>query len=77
MEAHYKGLTSHGFQRIIPKWIDRSAMIGRRISVNQNGSILTGTVKGVNEQGALLLDVDGTQTTLHAGDVTILGTNGR
>ncbi len=72
LERHYRRFRHKGFDDIVPLWISRSRMVGSRIAVSQNGTILTGTVKGLTTHGELLLDHDGEERTFLAGDVTIL-----
>ncbi len=72
LERHYRRFRHKGFDEIVPLWVSRSRMVGSRIAVSQNGTILTGTVKGLTNHGELLLDHDGEERTFLAGDVTIL-----
>jgi BirA family biotin operon repressor/biotin-[acetyl-CoA-carboxylase] ligase len=72
LETHYDKLKKEGVRSIIPLWTDRTTMIGRKISVSQNGVLLEGVAQGVNEQGALVLANNGSSYALMAGDVTIL-----
>ncbi len=71
-ERHYRKFRSKGFEEVVPLWVSRSHMIGSRIAVSQNGTILTGTVKGLTQHGELLLDHEGQERAFLAGDVTIL-----
>jgi biotin-(acetyl-CoA carboxylase) ligase len=48
-------------------------MINKEISVTQDGAVISGIVRGLSPEGALILDAGGTEKTLFAGDVTILG----
>ncbi len=72
LERHYRRFRQKGFDEIVPLWMSRSRMIGSRIAVSQNGTVLTGTVKGLTNHGELLLDHDGEERAFLAGDVTIL-----
>ena len=47
-------------------------MIDKKISVMEHGTLLSGTVKGVSRDGGLVLQSNGNERTLFAGDVTIL-----
>jgi biotin-(acetyl-CoA carboxylase) ligase len=47
-------------------------MINKEVTVAVDGSTLTGTVSGVTPDGALILQANGTETILFAGDVTIV-----
>ncbi len=73
LEAHYVSLKPGGFEPVLSLWQSRSTMAGKRVSVKSNGSVLTGTVKGLSPEGGLVLRSNGTEHTLLAGDVTVLG----
>jgi biotin-(acetyl-CoA carboxylase) ligase len=74
LERHYRNLCIKGFHSIVPLWLSRSSMIGREISVSQQGTVLFGIVKGLSTHGGLILQSHDIQRTLFAGDVTIIGT---
>lgn len=73
LERHYTQSSATGFQSIVPFWQQRSSMINKPIIVSQAGSIVSGVVKGLSKEGGLVLRVNGSEKTLFAGDVTILG----
>lgn len=68
---HARLAPSH-FKGVLPLWLARSRMINRQISVSQQGSVLSGVVRGLSDDGGLILNSSGTQHTLFAGDVTLL-----
>lgn len=72
MEGLYRNSTADGFQSIIPRWLSHSSMVNRPISVSQQGTIISGTVKGLSPEGGLILQTDGAERTVFAGDVTIV-----
>jgi BirA family biotin operon repressor/biotin-[acetyl-CoA-carboxylase] ligase len=72
LEDDYKGFQNSGFQSVVPQWISRSTMINRPISVSQQGNIISGVVKGLSADGGLVLQTNGTEQTVFAGDVTVL-----
>lgn len=74
LERYYRTGTDSGFQSILPDWIARSTMIDKNISLMENGKVVTGVVKGLSRDGGLILRTEGTERTLFAGDVTVLGT---
>jgi len=73
LEAHYTAIMKKGFHDIIPLWLARSTMMNREISVAQDGNVISGIVKGLSPEGALILESGGAEKTLFAGDVTLLG----
>ena len=73
LESTYAGVSSTGFQSILPQWLSRSTMINKPISVSQQGNLISGVVKGLSRDGGLILQSGGAEKTLFAGDVTIVG----
>jgi BirA family biotin operon repressor/biotin-[acetyl-CoA-carboxylase] ligase len=73
LEIHYAEIMKKGFHTLLPLWLDRTTMLNKEISVTQNGTVVSGIVRGLSPEGALILDEGGKETTLFAGDVTILG----
>jgi len=73
LEMHYSAIMKKGFHNVLPLWLARSTMINREISVTQDGTVITGIVKRLSPEGALVLEAGGAEKTLFAGDVSILG----
>jgi len=74
LERYYRSGNDSGFQSILPDWIARTTMIDKTISVMENGTVVSGTVKGLSRDGGLILRTEHSDRTFFAGDVTILGT---
>jgi len=72
IEQQYDRLTVEGYDSIIPRWLARSVIIGKKIEVSQDGTVLGGVVRGIGAEGSLLLDTGEGVRSLVAGDVTIL-----
>ena len=72
LETRYTSIMKKGFHNLIPLWLSRTTMLNKEISVSQDGTVISGIVKGLSPEGALILDAGGTEKTLFAGDVTIL-----
>ena len=73
LESNYNTISSDGFHSIVPTWLSRSSMINRKISVSQQGTVISGIVKGLSNEGGLVLKTATSERTLYAGDVTIVG----
>ncbi len=73
IESTYSHVTSKGFQSILPSWLSRTSMLNRQISVSQEGTVFSGIVKGLSNEGGLVLRTGTSEKTLFAGDVTIVG----
>jgi BirA family biotin operon repressor/biotin-[acetyl-CoA-carboxylase] ligase len=73
VEDLYLGTRAGGFSGILPLWHARSAMTGQTVSVQAGDAILTGIVTGVSPEGGLILNANGSEQTVYAGDVTVVG----
>lgn len=72
LDAHYARYLAEGYGPLRQAWLDRSAVMGRRVRVSGQQGDTRGTVEGIDEIGALLLrTADGTLERVLAGDVTI------
>lgn len=70
LENLYTLYGEEGFKSIGVMWEALSAIVGRRVSVKDNGQAIEGTVEGLDASGALLVRrSDGSLATLFAGDV--------
>jgi len=72
LEDQYAAVSATGFQSVVPQWLSHSTMINRTISVSQQGNVFSGVVKGLSSNGALILESNGIERTVLAGDVSIL-----
>ncbi|MGA1866260.1 MAG: biotin--[acetyl-CoA-carboxylase] ligase [Thermoplasmatota archaeon] len=57
---------------ILEEWTERSETIGRKVRVRTGSRDLTGTALGLDQAGALLLNIDGVLQRIDAGDVQYL-----
>lgn len=73
LEVMYQRGRQHGFGFVVPRWMERTSMLNKPIAVSQHGTVITGIVKGLSSEGGLILQSNGREQTLFAGDVTILG----
>lgn len=73
LDTRYMETLSGGFATVRPIWERYSALTGRRVTVVDGQSRMSGTVTGIAPDGALLLETDGRTVRMLAGDVTIEG----
>lgn len=73
MEAQYVRFQKEGFSAVRASYEEKLAINGRRVSFEQNGARLRGTVDGVNDDGALrLIPLDGGElVALYSGEVRL------
>jgi BirA family biotin operon repressor/biotin-[acetyl-CoA-carboxylase] ligase len=74
LENGVDSLRSQGFGPVLDRWRGYFRMEGARVRVGGPGVAreYDGTVRGVDEDGALVLDADGKRERVLAGDVTLL-----
>ncbi len=72
LDALYEIYVHEGYGPIREEWLSRAQLCGRRARVCCHDQVLTGDIKGIDNMGALLLDVDGREERILSGDVTLL-----
>jgi BirA family biotin operon repressor/biotin-[acetyl-CoA-carboxylase] ligase len=75
-ERCYERFREHGFGGLASAWERRSALVGRELTVDGAGEVVSGEYAGIDPEGALLLRTRGGAGPIHrvlAGDVTIVG----
>lgn len=60
-----------GFAAFAPRWRCRDYLSGQAVSVSSGSQILRGIARGITDDGALLIDVDGQLMPVFSGDVTL------
>jgi BirA family biotin operon repressor/biotin-[acetyl-CoA-carboxylase] ligase len=79
LEAVYDRLLQDGFEPLIAEWNQYSCLTGREVTVDCAGRRTTGTVRGLDATGRLVLRTagtgrgDGHEERIVAGDVTLVG----
>lgn len=62
-----------GMDALVAEWRHRSTVLGKRVRVETPGEVVLGEVTGLAPDGALLvLQENGSQSVIHAGDVELL-----
>jgi BirA family biotin operon repressor/biotin-[acetyl-CoA-carboxylase] ligase len=64
-------VSSQGTEQICRIWEDRAAIKGKALQVVQMDRIYRGISEGIDQDGGLLLNVDGKVTKIIAGDVSV------
>jgi BirA family transcriptional regulator, biotin operon repressor / biotin---[acetyl-CoA-carboxylase] ligase len=73
LDTRYMETQAMGFAAVRPHWERYSALTGKRVAIVDAGRRETGVVKGIDADGALLLDTGAALVRIVAGDVTIEG----
>ncbi len=73
LDTRYMETETHGFGVIRPLWEHFSALTGRSVVVVDTGARIAGVVKGIDADGALLLETTGRTIRILTGDVSIEG----
>ena len=73
LDRLYDRFLKEGEQPVRAEWLERSAIKGRSVKVDQGNRHFTGVVQGVDSFGALLVQLsDGTVETVLSGDVSLI-----
>jgi len=72
LEEEYRTQAESGFKNVVTRWLEHAPLIGRRIAVANNGSVIEGTVRGISNGGGLIVSSQHGEQTFIAGDVTIV-----
>lgn len=61
-----------GFAPIREEWMASAHGLGRKLKVNIPGHEKEGVFKGIDETGALLLDIDGQEEKIYSGEIVMM-----
>lgn len=67
------GFEREGFGAWRERWLSRNVHAGRRVTLTSGASTVAGVVQGIDESGALLLDVGGTTRSFNGGEISLRG----
>jgi len=73
LDYRYMEVVTRGFAVVRPEWERLSALTGRRVTVADGARRESGLVRGIDAEGALLLEVENVVRRVLAGDVSIEG----
>jgi len=73
LNTRYDECVTRGFAAVRPHWEHYSALTGKRVTVVDAGTREEGVVRGIDADGALLLETSSGMRRVIAGDVTLEG----
>lgn len=73
LDYRYMEVVTRGFDAIRPQWERFSALTGKRVTIVDGPRRESGIVRGIDADGALLLEVGSALQRILAGDVSIEG----
>jgi BirA family transcriptional regulator, biotin operon repressor / biotin---[acetyl-CoA-carboxylase] ligase len=73
LDSRYMETLTRGFDTVRAEWERFSALTGKRVAVADGGARQLGVMRGIDADGALLLDTGAQVRRILAGDVTIEG----
>lgn len=77
LEAHMAAFETDGFRAFVARWNAVDAFAGRSVTLEvDRGTRRTGVACGVDDDGALRVDVDGRRQRIVAGDVSLRAADG-
>ncbi|MBU1298398.1 MAG: biotin--[acetyl-CoA-carboxylase] ligase [Bacteroidetes bacterium] len=71
LEDMYFKFLENRYSELILEWKSRCTMFGKSIYINQSGKIITGIALRLDNDGRLIIDSNGSEIKVLAGDVTI------
>ncbi len=72
LEAHMGEFEAAGFGGFVERWNAVDAFAGRQVTLEATpGTLQTGNARGVDDRGALLIEIDGRRQRIVAGDVSL------
>ena len=77
LELELKSLEAEGFGSLRERWTERAIGIGRECLVERNGQTLTGILRGISEDGELIMQVGEKEYKFSAGEVRLRATSGK
>jgi BirA family biotin operon repressor/biotin-[acetyl-CoA-carboxylase] ligase len=69
LERYYGVFKTDGPRAICDIWEEKAQIRGKYLEINQMGEVYAGQAKGIDRDGAILLDINGTTKKILAGDV--------
>jgi len=69
LEKYYLLFRQNGENEVCRLWENRSCIKGKYLEINQMGQTYKGICEGIDDKGALLLNIDGETKRIIAGDV--------
>ncbi len=69
LEQYYGVFKNDGPRAICDIWEQKAQIRGKYLEINQMGEVYAGVAQGIDRDGAILLDIDGTTKKILAGDV--------
>lgn len=67
----YREFEQHGFPGFASEWRDADAYADSQVELSTGSTIVNGICRGVNNHGALLLELDGQIRTYQSGEVSL------
>lgn len=69
LEQYYGVFKNDGPRAICDIWEQKAKIRGKYLEINQMGEVYAGLAQGIDRDGAILLDINGTTKKILAGDV--------
>jgi BirA family biotin operon repressor/biotin-[acetyl-CoA-carboxylase] ligase len=68
---YYKKFINNGLAEFKTKWQDYDILLDKNIKINISGNLKSGRALGIDNQGALLVDIAGSKQVFHSGEVSV------
>lgn len=68
---NYQRFISYGLKEFLSKWQKYDLLLDKTVQINIANNITAGIYKGINEQGALLVEINGEVKSFYSGEVSL------
>ncbi|MBA4312851.1 MAG: biotin--[acetyl-CoA-carboxylase] ligase [Chlorobiaceae bacterium] len=71
LENNYESIKSGGLKYLLEEFENNSSMFNKEVKINQNGKILHGIARRLDDDGGLIIKTTNSEIKVIAGDVTV------
>lgn len=71
LEAEYDFFLESGFSPIRDHWLEHAAYLDETVKLTASNEVKQGTMRGISEEGALLLEQDGIVKSIYSAEISI------
>lgn len=70
----YAEFSSRGLAGFIDEWAALDVLLGKPVTIQQGAKLIAGLARGIGDNGALLVEIDGRVTPVQSGEVSVRAT---
>lgn len=70
----YAEFSNRGLSDFIQEWAALDVLLGKKVTIQQGAKLVSGLARGIGDNGALLVEIDGQVTPVQSGEVSVRAT---